>query len=203
MKTIIVRITLALCLLMIADIAYGQRKKVWSIGPEIGVNFSKYGMDANYNEHVSGINGGLFLTYSVLNTFGITGKILYSEKGADLGAREEILKYIEVPLIGRFFLNKSGKFRPNLFLGPTFGFLRGVSNKTGTSDPVKLVDYQSTFNTYDIGATAGLGLNYEVIPETRFLIDARYTYGLTDITKRPGQINNEAISVNFGISFGI
>jgi hypothetical protein len=203
MKTIIVGSIVALCFLLTSDPSYCQRKKVWSIGPEIGVNFSKYGMDANYNESVSGITGGLFLTYSVLNTFGITGKILYSEKGADLGAREEILKYIEVPIMGRFFLNKSGKFRPNLFLGPTFGFLRGVSNKTGSSDPVKLVDYQAAFNTYDIGATAGLGLNYEVLRETRFLIDARYTYGLTDITKRPAQINNETISVTFGISFGI
>jgi hypothetical protein len=202
MKTAIKSMTIAACLTLFAAKVYGQ-EKVWSIGPEIGVNYSRYGMDADENNHVSGIAGGIFLTYSVVNTFGITGKILYAEKGADWGNREEILKYIEVPLLGRFFLNKEGRFRPNLFLGPSFGFLRSVSTRTGTNDPVRIRDFEHTFNKYDLGATAGLGLNYLILRETRLLLDGRYTYGLADITKRPGQINNETITLTFGLSFGI
>jgi hypothetical protein len=179
------------------------QKKVWSVGPEVGVNFSKYGMDANTNARANGIAGGVFLTYSVINTFAITGKILYSEKGAVIADREEILKYIEIPLTGRFFLNKQGKFRPNFLMGPSFGFLRGVSTRNGTNDPVKVLDYKASYNTYDLGATVGLGLNYLVLSETRLLLDTRYTYGLIDLTKAPGQINNETITVTFGISFGI
>jgi hypothetical protein len=191
-----------LAVVLMSAQAYAQ-EKVWSIGPEIGVNFSKYGMDANENPHVSGLAGGLFLTYSVVNTFGITGKILYSEKGADVGEHDEVLKYIEVPLTGRFFLNKEGRFRPNLFLGPSFGFLRGVTTRTGTGDLVKVPDYESSYNKYDIGATGGLGLNYLILRHTRLLLDARYTYGLSDITTAPSQVNNETFTVTFGISFGI
>jgi outer membrane protein W len=179
------------------------QEKVWSIGPEIGVNYAKYGTDAVENHHVPGIAGGLFLTYSVVNTFAVTGKILYSEKGANFGDEEEILKYIEVPVTGRFFLNKEGRFRPNIFLGPSFGFLRGVAIRTGQADPVKVADYESLYNKYDIGATGGLGLNYLILRHTRLLLDARYTYGLTDITIAPSQINNETFTITFGISFGI
>jgi hypothetical protein len=202
MKTKLLKSIGILCCAMLVNVANAQ-EKVWSIGPEIGANFSKYGMDADANRHNSGIAAGLFVTYSVVNTFGITGKVLYSEKGADLGNREETLKYIEVPIMGRFFLNTDGRFRPNLFLGPTFGFLKGVSNKTGTADPVKMINYDNSYNGYDIGATVGLGLNYLVMRETRLLLDTRYTYGLTDITKAPGQINNKTVNVSFGISFGI
>lgn len=179
------------------------QNKVWSIGPEIGVNLSKYGMDANSNTRRTGIAGGIFLTYSVINTFALTGKVLYSEKGAVFGDREEILKYIEIPITGRFFINKRGKFRPNFIMGPSLGFLRGVSTRTGSGDPVKVRDFKDSYNTFDLGATAGLGLNYLVLQHTRLLLDARYTYGLTDLTKAPGQINNEVITITFGVSFGI
>jgi hypothetical protein len=145
----------------------------------------------------------LFVTYSVMSTFGITAKVLYAEKGAEFGDREELLKYIEVPLMGRFFINREGNFRPNLFVGPSFGILRSVSTRKGTADPVKLTNHETLYNEYDFGVTGGLGLNYRIMRATRLLLDARYTHGLSDITKSPGQINNESISVTFGISFGI
>lgn len=193
---------LMLCLIVAAT-AKAQRKKVWSFGPEIGVNYSRYGLDANANERMSGICGGLFLTYSVINTFALTGKVLYAEKGSITGTREETLKYVEVPITGRFFLTKRGRFRPNFFFGPYMGYLRGVSRKTGPSDPVKLINYQDTYHKYDLGVTGGLGLNYRILEHTRLLLDGRYSHGLTDLTKAPGEINNETITITFGISFGI
>jgi outer membrane protein W len=109
---------------------------------------------------------------------------------------------VEIPLVGRFFLNQEGKFRPNLFIGPSFGFLMGATNKTGSSEAVKITDYKSTFNTFDLGLTGGLGLNYEIANETRLLLDARYTYGLSDITKAAGSVNNLPITLTAGVSFG-
>jgi hypothetical protein len=143
--------------------AVGQNK-IWSLGIEAGANFSKFGMEAPENEHRTGLLGGLFVTYSVVNTFGVTGKILYSEKGSKAGSTEQILKYVEVPLIGRFFLNQEGKFRPNIFIGPSFGFLRGAATKVGDNEPTKLRNYNDTYNEFDLGATAGLGLNLLIAP---------------------------------------
>jgi hypothetical protein len=202
MKTNLTKVVIVMALL-VSYFYSGAQEKVWSIGGEIGVNFSKYGMDATDNDFNSGVVGGLFLTYSIVNTFGITTKVLYSEKGSAQGTSEQTLKYIEVPIIGRFFLNKEGKFRPNIFLGPSFGFLRGVTNQIGSNDPVKVSNFDVAYNTFDLGVTGGLGLNYEIIPETRILIDARYNHGLTDITKATGKINNQTFGITAGISFGI
>ena len=122
MKKVLIRSICVLALGILSQITHAQ-EKVWSLGPEVGVNLSKYGMDANANSRVSGINAGIFVTYSVINTFAITGKVLYSEKGASFESHEELLKYIEIPITGRFFFNKRGRFRPNFLLGPSFGSL--------------------------------------------------------------------------------
>ncbi len=192
----------ALTLMLISG-AMAQ-EKTWSIGPEVGVSISSYGGDAGTNETKVGAIGGLFLTYSIANTFAITSKLLYSQKGAYFPSidNKQTLNYFEVPVIGRFFLNKSGNFRPNIFLGPSFGFLTGVTNKVGSADRISDDNFKSSFNTFDLGITAGLGLNFLIANETYFIIDARYTHGFSDITKAAGVVNNNSLGVTAGISFG-
>ena len=178
--------------------------KVWSVGPEVGVSLSKYGTDAGANDFKSGAIGGLFVTYSIKNTFGITTKVLYSQKGASFKSidTKQTLNYIEVPVIGRFFLNKEGTFRPNIFVGPSFGFLTGATNKVGSNDRVKIDNYDAIYNTFDFGVTGGIGFNFLISNETYFIIDGRYTHGLSDITKAPGVVNNNSFGLTAGISFG-
>ncbi len=178
--------------------------KVWSVGPEAGVSLSKYGKDAGTNDYKVGAIGGVFLTYSILNSFGITTKLLYSQKGASFESSDtkQTLNYIEVPLIGRFFLNKEGTFRPNIFVGPSFGFLTGATNKVGSDKPVAIDSYKNIYNGFDFGVTGGLGLNFLISTETYFIIDARYTHGLSDITIANGNVNNNSFGLTAGISFG-
>src|SRR6478735_292059 len=173
------------------------QKKVWSVGPEFGVSLSKYGKDAPTNSYKSGAIGGMFLTYSILNTFAITTKLLYSQKGASFESidTKQTLNYFEVPVIGRFFLNKEGVFRPNIFVGPSFGFLTGATNKVGKNDRVDIENYQSIFNGFDMGVTEGMGFNFLISNETYFIIDARYTHGLSDITTANGNVNNNALGL--------
>jgi outer membrane protein W len=178
-------------------------ERVWSFGPEIGVNFSKYGKDASDSDFRSGILLGLGLTYSIENLYGFTAKVLYSQKGAEFGDTKQSLKYVEVPVVGRFFFNREGTFRPNLFIGPSFGFLTGVSVKDGDNDSVELDNYSDVYNTFDLGVAGGLGFNWLIGDETRIIIDGRYTHGLSDITKGEGSVNNQAISVSAGLTFGI
>ena len=178
--------------------------KVWSIGPEVGVSVSKYGMDAGTNDFKSGAIGGLFITYSIKNTFGITTKVLYSQKGATFKSidTKQTLNYIEVPIIGRFFLVKEGDFRPNIFVGPSLGFLTGATNKVGSNNRVNIDNYSSVFNSFDFGVTGGMGFEFRIMNETYFIIDARYTHGLSDITKAAGVVNNNSFGMTAGLSFG-
>lgn len=180
------------------------QNKVWSIGPEVGVSFSKYGKDASTNNLKSGAIGGLFITYSIMNTFAVTTKFLYSQKGASFNSSDtkQTLNYIEIPIIGRFFLNKEGAFRPNIFVGPSFGFLNGATNKVGSNDRVNIESYENIFNGFDLGVTGGMGFNFLISNETYFILDARYTHGLSDITKANGNVNNTSFGLTAGISFG-
>ena len=190
-------LTFAVCIHTMAQ------EKVWSFGPEVGVSISKYGQDAGTNDFKTGAFGGLFLTYSIENTFGITTKLLYSQKGASFKSSDtkQTLNYLEIPVIGRFFLNKEGTFRPNIFVGPSFGFLTGATNKVGSNERVNVDNYKAIYNTFDFGVTGGIGFNILISNETYFIIDARYTHGLSDITQGAGVVNN-SFGLTAGLSFG-
>jgi hypothetical protein len=114
----------------------------------------------------------------------------------------QTLNYIEIPVIGRFFLNKEGTLRPNLFVGPSFGFLTGATNKVGGAERTKIDGWENTFNNFDFGVTGGIGFNVLISPETYFIIDGRYTHGLSDVTKAPGVVNNNSLGLTVGLSFG-
>jgi hypothetical protein len=185
--------------------AFAQTAKTWSFGPEIGLNFSKFGKDADQTSYKTGLLAGGFLTYSIVNTFGVTGKVLYTQMGAkdDDSNIESRLNYIEVPILARFFLNKEGDIRPNIFLGPSFGFLTGVQAKLNNGDYESVKNYEDVYNTFDLGIGAGAGVNIRIGEEKYFIIDARYTHGLSDISKTGSDVNNQAFAISAGLSFGL
>ncbi len=203
-KQNIILIGLMVCIAMVMSFNTQAQKKVWSIGPEAGISISSYGMDASSNDSKVGAVAGGFITYSIINTFAITTKLLYYQKGATFASADtkQTLHYLEVPVIGRFFLNKEGSFRPNIFLGPSFGFLNGASQKIGTNDRVKIDSYKNVYNNVDVGITGGVGFNFLIANETYFILDARYTHGLSDISKADGDVNNNSLALTAGLSFG-
>lgn len=212
-------LTLSLFAMFLSAAVYAQESgRVWSIGPEVGVNFSKWGNDADDSDYKAGLVAGGFVTYSIRDTYGFTAKVLFSQKGAaytmtapgeDIDVKSQ-LNYIEIPVLARLFFNREGTVRPNVFVGPSFGFLTGAKIKVEDGDYENYEDiddnidsYKDVYNTFDLGLAAGLGLNIRVSEEMYFIIDARYTYGLTDIAKGGSSINNQAVAVSAGLSFGI
>ena len=206
MKTKILNLLLGLILVIVSTInVKAQDDKVWSIGPELGVNFSKFGMDADETDYNTGLLAGAFLTYSIRNTHAFTLKVLYSQKGAadeDNNVKTH-LNYIEIPVMARLFFNRDGTIRPNIFAGPSFGFLSGVKVKAGDGDYENVPNIDDSYNTFDLGLGLGLGLNIKVGGEMYFILDARYTYGLTDLSKSDADINNQTVAISGGLSFGI
>jgi len=181
-----------------------QTAKVWSIGPEAGFSVSRYGQDAGSNDFKPGFVGGMFVTYSIINTFGVTTKFLFNQKGAGFPSQDmrQTLNYFEVPVIGRFFLNKEGQVRPNIVFGPSFAFLTGAKNKAENGSVENIESYKNTFNTFDFGLTGGMGVNIRIQNETYLVLDGRYTHGVSDISKDDRDINNNAFAFTAGVSFG-
>src|SRR5688572_1413009 len=84
MKHQILTLSFALCFIAVFSIpSLAQTQdRVWSFGPELGANFSKFGKDADETDYITGLVAGGFLTYSIRNTHAYTAKVLFSQKGA-------------------------------------------------------------------------------------------------------------------------
>ena len=207
MKNQILKLSFTICFVAgLSMISFGQSSdKTWSIGPEVGVNFAKFGKDGDQTVFNTGLILGGFLTYSIRNTHAFTTKILFSQKGAkdDASNSQVHLNYVEVPVLFRMFFNRDGGIRPNLFIGPSFGFLTGVKGKLGSGDYESIPNYKDSYNNFDVGASIGLGLNIRVAGEMYFIVDTRYTYGLSDIAKSTANVNNQAFACSAGLSFGL
>ena len=203
MKKQIILTALTVFLALAVTIDTHAQNKVWSMGPEAGVSISKFGMDASTNDAKPGIVAGGFVTYSVVNNFAFTTKFLYYQKGASYAPTDtkQTLRYFEIPIIARYFLTKQGFFRPNIFLGPSFSLLTGVNQHVGNREN-EVQNFKDVYNRPDVGVTTGAGFNFLIAKETYFILEARYTHGLTDVTKANGNINNNSVALTAGISFG-
>lgn len=196
-------------LLVISCLSATSAQQRFSAGPRIGLNLSKFGGDVLPNQFYPGFVGGAFLMYSSLNHFGISVDALYSQRGASFRnpngsglTYDQRINYLEIPVALRYFLTLNGNFRPNLLLGPSLALKLNAKNK---SLPAPANDNSAAFNSADLGLMAGFQLNWKGLRERqRFLIDARYTYGLSDITALDnGNVNNSTITLTLGYGFGV
>ncbi|GAA4411673.1 hypothetical protein GCM10023187_37850 [Nibrella viscosa] len=133
--------------------------------------------------------------------------VLFSQKGAKQPGTNTFtqrINYLDIPLAFRYFLTTSGNFRPNIFVGPSFGFKLNAQAKNPN---MAVSDNSQVFANSDIGLLAGFQLNWRAGNRQRFLIDTRYTYGMTDIYIGPNSANidthNSVFTVTVGYGFGI
>ncbi|GAB2558654.1 hypothetical protein GCM10027190_05520 [Spirosoma areae] len=172
--------------------------------------------DVEQNQFHPGLTAGAFLMYSSLNHFGISVDALYAQRGAAFRLTrpdgstvnyDQRVSYLEIPVALRYFLTLSGNFRPNVFFGPSLAFK--LNAKSSQANPK--LDNSASFNAADLGLLAGFQLNWKGFAERqRFLIDARYTYGLSDATALPiagglaaQNIRNSMITLTLGYGFGV
>ncbi|GAB4039046.1 hypothetical protein GCM10028809_59070 [Spirosoma gilvum] len=164
-----------------------------------------------------GLAAGAFLMYSSLNHFGISGDILYSQRGTSYRGNNmqfiQRVNYLEIPVVARYFLTLNGNFRPNLFVGPSLAIKLNAKRVKGDylqgSGPVLNGDNSDAFNNLDLGATGGIQLNWGTGNRQHFLIDARYTLGLTDVQAFTNvwgprsSLQNSTFTLTLGYGFGV
>ncbi|WP_026260912.1 porin family protein [Spirosoma luteum] len=207
----LVRSTFLVSVLTVCSLSASYAQQRFSAGPRVGLNMSTFGRDAQGYMLRPGVTAGAFLMYSSLNHFGISGDVLYSQMGGKFSQNNESYKqrinYLEIPVALRYFLTLSGNFRPNLFFGPSLGIKLNAKRTDNVKQSVASPDFNNSaqFNDLDLGLIAGFQLNFKGLAERQhFLIDARYRYGLSDITIDPNQnINNSTITLTLGYSFGV
>lgn len=134
-------------------------------------------------------------------------------------AYERTVSYLQVPLLAHLAWGREQR-GCNFFinLGPQFGWYLGESTQSNfkfdernTADRASQTCAQDTMaveNRLDYGITAGLGVEYDFRHAGRFLLEARYYYGLGNIygdSKRDyfGSSNYSTISVRLAWLFDI
>ncbi|GAB3266829.1 hypothetical protein GCM10027347_35110 [Larkinella harenae] len=193
-------------------LAQRRQQQRWSAGPRVGVNVSNlYGKNSFFDAK-AGLVAGAFVSYSSINHFGISADVLYSQRGGnyenidDRSSHVQHLNYLEIPVVARYYLNLSGNFRPNLFIGPSLGVLLNAKRTKTISRGQSFPDAKNTdeFEPLDLGATGGFQANFKVKERQRFLIDARYTLGATNVrTNAYPWLGNSTFSFTVGYSFGV
>ena len=188
--------TLIIAMSLIITVSNAQKV---SIGPKLGVNFSTLS-DLEGAESRIGLHAGGFLVYSIVEHFGISIDVVYSQQGANskINGSDLHLDYIQLPLLANIFFNQYGDdFRPKITIGPAVGILASAKGPFVEKDD---------FNSTDFGFVAGLGFNYKVGEKKWLNVDARYGMGASEIFKEdiPGlDVKNSYFSITVGLGFGV
>ncbi|MEZ0607895.1 porin family protein [Fibrella sp. WM1] len=206
-----------------SQLAQAQSRQRWSFGPRVGLNLTNFvGSDVivrnpfpnvEANRLTPGLSAGVGFIYSDISRFGFGVDLLYSQRGNELknsapGSRDPEtivyrVNYLELPLTARYFLNRSGNFRPNVFVGAVPALRLNARDKASGNGVTYTNDVTSRYRTADLGLTAGFQLNWRTGDRQRFTVDARYTQGVTNIVTNASDVRNQMITVGLGYNFGI
>jgi len=158
--------------------------------------------NASFDLRVGFLVGG-FVTWPLGGRLAFQPEALFTQKGAKSdqlgGTSTEKLDYLDIPLLVSYRITGTRERNFSAFGGPSVGVLLrarssasfgGTSFEENVKDQVKSTDF----------AVVG-GLAYH---RGRFVVDGRYSWGLTDIDKETGdgvEIRNRGISFLAGWKF--
>ena len=174
-----------------------------SIGPDAGFGHT-WTTGAGDNSYQPAGNFGVALVYSHNNHTGLGVDLKYSiEGGKKQFANVDVisrLNYIRIPIKGIYFFRDYGaSFRPKVSLGPSFGFLVGGKEESGSLE----TDGKDVYNSFDLGLLASAGFHYNLVTNTWLHFDVSYYHGLSDVSKAAEINKNRNIGINLGVAFGI
>ena len=141
-----------------------------------------------------GFVGGADFEYQANDWLGLSAGAVYSQQGNKHDGVTTQVDYINIPLMGHFYVAKG----LSLNVGVQPGFK--VSNKLSTDNAtVKLSD--DALESFDFSMP--VGLSYE-LPSVPLVFDARYNFGFTDVQKIQGKHpQNQVIQFTVGYKFDL
>jgi hypothetical protein len=175
--------TLIAVLLFAGGSAYAQS----NTGIKGGLNFSTLNSNRNLK---TGFHAGVLWHTHVGPHVALQPELVYSLQGAKLSGESKLnLGYINTPFLVQ--LQFGGGFR--LEAGPQLGFLASAKTQTGNM----LENVRRNYKTLDAGLAVGFGF----LGTSGFGFDARYNYGLSDISQSSGDTYNRVFQVGLFYQF--
>jgi hypothetical protein len=149
-----------------------------------------------------GLVAGVFATWRPISWLELQPEVLVTSKGAALADEgidaRLVLDYLEVPLLARVSRRVSGA-TVYAAAGPTVAWLLRAKTRIAFDGSTEEIDMKEDVEPFDIGVAMGGGVEIGA-----FVIDGRYTLGLSDIDADRGDaitIRNRVISLTAGFRF--
>src|SRR5688572_8324866 len=182
--------TVAVFCLFIGGATAAQAQGV-TFGVKGGVNFSSIAVededeDLDFTSR-TGIVGGLFFVWPANARFALQLEGLYSQNGAEFevsGAEAQLeFDYVQFPVMVRASTarNSSGAAF-HVFGGPSLGIRLNAKTTASFEGESFDEDISEDVEKIDVGVVAGAGVELG-----RFIVDGRYTWGLTNLNNNPAE----------------
>lgn len=205
--SVIVRVCFALILVSVVAVPSFAQSAVGG-GVKAGVNFAT--VSGEIDEDVTksmrtGAAVGGFLTFDLSESLSFEPEVLYSMEGVKAEFSEggqtfestAKVDVVQIPLLFRWAMPSSGRTAGYVIAGPSVGFIASAKLEDPFGGPDE--DFKDDLKSTTVGVVVGAGVNF-----SQFLVEARYTAGLTDINKdnESGDKNRlQVFSILAGIRF--
>jgi len=178
-----------------------SKPKPTTQGVIIGMTLTTINGDVDGTTKIrNGAAAGLFFAYSLLPAFDIQPEILYCQKGTNVNENGYIkLNYITLPVLLKYESPARGPVSPTFFAGPELGLLLSAKINKGDAE----MDYGYYLKTFDWGFSFGAGIDIKLV-SLKLMLDARYTFGLTNMVHDPGSgdsLKNSAFMLTAALGF--
>jgi len=207
MKTKLVSIPFLITLFLIVFTATSYSQ--FTMGIEAGVSSSTFHLSDKAPSAdittVSGLTIGGLLNYQINNFLSIQIEPRYTEKGETVNKDTTLslsfhLGYIELP-VSIVAGVKIDDFNPFISVGINYGFL--VSADYDNLLTNQQFDAKNIFKKSDFATDFGAGLKYSVDKKSSLMFQARYSYGIANISSTGNTINTRSLQFIFGFVFHI
>ena len=156
----------------------------------------------------AGLVGGGFVQFAFNDRVSLQPEMLFVMKGVNLDLRDNVgtasakVNYLEFPIFMRFNRSLNDTVRGFAMAGPSFGVKVGtggtLNGSQGAVQGSRDFDIDPAIESRDIGLAFAGGLEWK-----RFMLEARYVLGLTDIATdiyvHDDHLTNRSFSIMVGL----
>lgn len=183
-----------------------------SIGIQGGLNSAILNLSNKAPEATLSYNNGFvfgtIINYKINKIFSLQSEPRYIQKGEraklDLGNIKTDSKihynYLELPIYCVTEFTES-QLIPFALAGINLGYLLNVKAESIFMGKEGTYDVTDDYKMLDIAVDFGVGLKYKVTVSTSLLLNARYSYGIYDISKSEGSVNTRGIQLLLGLLY--
>ncbi len=198
-----------------AQVSFGVKAGISIAMQDIKYSYIAEDIKEAHIHSVESVSGGIFVNIPVPGLpLSIQPELLYVLKGSDANGiiysepfKDTIrLHYLELPILLKYSF-PTPIISLYIFAGPVFNYLISNKGEEQYTKPYIFSGPASVVST-DFGTTVGGGINFDFLA-TQCTLDARYTFGLTNIYNVSGgyfeetysSIRNRAWMIMLGAGF--